>query len=106
MVDEEDLSYTGGGYGQHAQSDNRGRYGETHQMQEHHGHEEQERGRSRSRDPPRGSMPPPYPVDSATNPFAGDIRRPESEGFVGNNVKGGRPSVDSERRSVFRESIT
>lgn len=107
MVDEEDISYTGGGYGQQrTQPDNRGRYAEAHPMQEHHTNEEPERGRSRSREPPRKSVPPPYPVDDATNPFAGDIRRPENEGFVGNNVKGGRPSVESERRSVFRESIT
>ncbi|KAH8145044.1 uncharacterized protein LAJ45_10955 [Morchella importuna] len=106
MVDEEDISYTGGGYGQRSTPDSRGRYGEAHQMQEHRGHEEPERGRSRSREPPRRSVPPPYPNDDATNPFAGDIRRPESEGFVGNNVRGGRPSVESERRSVFRESIT
>lgn len=105
-VDEEDISYTGGGYGQPTQPDNRGRYAEAHPMQEHHTGEEPERGRSRSREPPRKGVPPPYPVDDATNPFAGDIRRPESEGFVGNNVKGGRPSVESERRSVFRESIT
>lgn len=105
IVDEEDISYNGGGYGQRIH-DSRGRYGEAHQMQENHGYEEPERGRSRSRDPPRHNVPP-YPVGGdSTNPFAGDIRRPESEGFVGNNVKGGRPSVDSERRSVFRESIT
>lgn len=106
MVDEEDISYTGGGYGQQRTQPERGRYAEAHPMQEHHTNEEPERGRSRSREPPRKSVPPPYPVDDATNPFAGDIRRPESEGFVGNNVKGGRPSVESERRSVFRESIT
>lgn len=30
----------------------------------------------------------------------------ESDGFVGSGVRGGRMSVDSERRSAFRESIT
>ncbi|RPA98402.1 hypothetical protein L873DRAFT_1790374 [Choiromyces venosus 120613-1] len=71
----------------------------------------EERGRSRSREPPRdlgrGEAPLPYPEE--LNPFAVDVRlqgvRERDEGFGGVGVKGGRASVDSERRSAFRESI-
>jgi len=69
----------------------------------------EERGRSRSREPPRdlGTRTAPYPEE--LNPFAVDARlqgvRDRDEGFGGVGVKGGRASVDSERRSAFRESI-
>ncbi|KAG0136929.1 hypothetical protein HOY82DRAFT_7742 [Tuber indicum] len=69
----------------------------------------EERGRSRSREPPRdlGTRAAPYPED--LNPFAVDVRlqgvRDRDEGFGGVGVKGGRASVESERRSAFRESI-
>src|SRR5207302_11472107 len=69
----------------------------------------EERGRSRSREPPRdlGTRTAPYPEE--LNPFAVDARlqgvRDRDEGFGGVGVKGGRASVDSERRSAFREGI-
>ncbi|KAI5815625.1 hypothetical protein BZA77DRAFT_281880 [Pyronema omphalodes] len=60
---------------------------------------EQERGRSRSREeiyqPPTGA--------ASTNPFDQDVRK--KDGFDAVRIQGGRMSVESERRSIFREGI-
>ncbi|KAF8247095.1 hypothetical protein K440DRAFT_601492 [Wilcoxina mikolae CBS 423.85] len=80
---------------------------------------EQERGRSRSREPV-------YPIDEYTpppgesygrrtaevyhpqgqNPFDQDVHgQTKKDGFDAVRIQGGRMSTDSERRSVFREGI-
>ncbi|KAI5778878.1 hypothetical protein EDC01DRAFT_323549 [Geopyxis carbonaria] len=73
---------------------------------------EMERGRSRSRDPPRAPVAAstPYPADdhaipSGPNPFDRDVARVKSDGFGDVGIRGGRGSTDSERRSVFKEGI-
>lgn len=88
---EEELEYRGAS----------GRYGD-----------EPERGRSRSRD---GRDPAPYQEAGAAaaaaptpNPFDKDVQRVKKDGFGDVGVRGGRPSLDSvqsERRSVFREGV-
>ena len=61
-----------------------------------------ERGRSRSREPPFPKIaqaPQKFPgVDPGPRPISTDS-------FTGVSVKGGRASLDGERRSVFREAM-
>lgn len=62
--------------------------------------EESQRGRSRSREPP-------YPTPSPVPPkrFSKPQPRSSMDSFTGVSVKGGRASLDGERRSVFREAM-
>ena len=62
--------------------------------------EEPQRGRSRSREPP-------YPAPGPAPPkrFSKPQPRSSMDSFTGVSVKGGRASLDGERRSVFREAM-
>jgi len=68
--------------------------------------EEPQRGRSRSREPP---YPSAAPAAAAAPPrqqrFSKPQPRSSMDSFTGVSVKGGRGSIDSERRSVFREAM-
>ena len=63
--------------------------------------EEPQRGRSRSREPP---YPAPGPAP-APKRFSKPQPRSSMDSFTGVSVKGGRASLDGERRSVFREAM-
>lgn len=68
--------------------------------------EEPQRGRSRSREPPYPSAAPAAAVAPLRQQrFSKPQPRSSMDSFTGVSVKGGKVSIDSERRSVFREAM-
>lgn len=69
------------------------------------GDDEPQRGRSRSREPPLASPETAAPAAPRQPRFSKPQPRNSMDSFTGVSVKGGRVSVDGERRSVFREAM-